>query len=504
MPSDTPRNWPATRWLNPAEWVAGVVAFLLGLAHLLFLPDSGTDLAAQTARASFARSAPLTPVDLSWYGGVHPFGYSVLAPGLMAILGVAAAGLIAATVAAVLFARVLRGFSLPVITALLGAVFSVGNVVSGRTTFALSTVTLLLAVLLREQRKWAIVLAVLTALLSPVGAAFLGLIAAVLVLHRRPGGWTLGISASVPVLIVEVLFRGGGVQPFSAASALPAVVAAIVVAVITRTPMIRTGAVLYGMAVVLLAVHHDPFGSNILRLGLLVTAPVILASHRRPTFVAVIATIGMVGWQFGPLLADLNAGPGPEFTALTTELVSLHVARVEVVAPREHGESSAVAEQVPLARGWERQLDVRDNRLFYEGKLSASDFIDWLHRRAVDHVAVPRRGALDFGSTKERSLLSTPLPGLTKIWSNTDWTVYTVDSPRPIVDSPATVVKSRRTALTLFSKEPGSMHVVVRWSPWLSVTGPGCVSRDGDEVRVRFRSPGIVILTSSLAPTGHC
>ena len=63
------------------ERYAGLLALVLGLLHWWLRPDSGTDLAAQLARASFARSAPLTPVDLSWYGGMHPFGYSVPARG---------------------------------------------------------------------------------------------------------------------------------------------------------------------------------------------------------------------------------------------------------------------------------------------------------------------------------------------------------------------------------------------------------------------------------------
>src|SRR5689334_23253951 len=105
------------------ERYAGLLALALGLLHWWLRPDSGTDLAAQLARASFAREAPLTPVDLSWYGGVHPFGYSLLSPWVMALLGVQLSGLLAAVAGSVLLARLLRDTDRPLLGALLGAVF---------------------------------------------------------------------------------------------------------------------------------------------------------------------------------------------------------------------------------------------------------------------------------------------------------------------------------------------------------------------------------------------
>jgi len=221
------------------------VALVLGVVHLLLRPDSGTDLAAQLARASFARAAPLTPVDLSWYAGTHPFGYSLLAPWVMAVLGVALSGLLAAVAASVLFARLLRDSERPMLASVVGAVFIAADVASGRTTFALGAVTALAALVLLPRLRWAALFAVLTALLSPVAAAFLGFAAAVLVLHRKVGGWTVGVASSMPVVLLAVLFPGGGIQPFSGDSALPAVFVAVVLAVLTTVPEVRTGALLY-------------------------------------------------------------------------------------------------------------------------------------------------------------------------------------------------------------------------------------------------------------------
>jgi hypothetical protein len=220
--------------------VAGLVALVLAVLHQLWRPDTGTDLAAQLARASFARAEPFTPIDFSWYGGVHPFGYSLLSPWIMALIGVGLAGILSAVAAAVLFARLTRDLEHPMLVGVIGACFSVADVVSGRTTFALSAVALLGALLVREHKVWRVVLGVLTALLSPVGAAFLGFCAAILVLHRRPGGWSIGLSVTIPVVLAGIAFPGGGVQPFSAGSAVPAVCVALVLAVITTEPKVRT------------------------------------------------------------------------------------------------------------------------------------------------------------------------------------------------------------------------------------------------------------------------
>ena len=487
--------------MQTAERRAGLLALVLGLLHWWLAPDSGTDLAAQLARASFARDAPFTPVDLSWYGGVHPFGYSLLSPWLMALLGVQLAGLLAAVAGSVLLARLLRDTPHPGLASLVGAVFVTADVASGRTTFALGAVAGLAALCARERRPWAVVLAVLTALLSPVAAAFLGFAAAVMVLHRRTGGWTLGIAATVPVIVLGVLFPGGGVQPYTGHSARPAVLSALMLALLTAIPVVRTGALLYALAVLAFLAHDDPFGSNVLRLGLLVTAAVLLATARRRGLVTLAATVGILSWQVGPTWGDLRAPDGPPLGALRTELVELGSHRVEVVAPRDHRESWYVAEKVNLARGWARQQDYVLNPLFYKGTLTGDALVSWLHEHAVDHVAVPRTATLDFGSTREGQLLrGGPVAGLQEVWQDDDWVVYAVSEPVPVA---AGLISSTRTSLRL-QVQPGAVDVHVRWSRWLSVDGPACLERAGDEVRLRVSQAGIVTLSSSLTPKGHC
>ncbi|MDP9183941.1 MAG: hypothetical protein M3P04_14360, partial [Actinomycetota bacterium] len=183
------------------------------------------------------------------------------------------------------------------------------------------------------------------------------------------------------------------------------------------------------------------------------------------------------------------------------ELVQLGAHRVEVVAPRDHRESWYVAEQVLLARGWARQQDVGLNPLFYKGSLEATDYLDWLHEHAVDHVALPRTARLDFGSAREGKLLRAgPVTGLTPVWQDAEWVVYAVDDPVPIVEG---LLTSTRTELTI-QAQPGVLEVRVRWSRWLSVDGPACLERHGDDVRLRVAHVGLVTLSSRLTPKGHC
>ncbi len=466
------------------------------------LPEVGTDVAAQLARASFAREAPLTPVDFSWFGGVHPFGYSVLAPVLMAVLGVALTGLLATVALSVLFARLLRDSARPLPAAVMGAVFAVANDVSGRTSFALGGVAALAALLVLPRRRWAGLLALLTGLLSPVAAAFLGLVAAVLVLRRRPGGWTVGLACTLPVTAVAALFPGGGVQPYSKGAAVPLVLLALALAYLSDHPLVRTGALLYAVAVVFFTIHLDPFGSNVQRLGALVGASLVIAYARRLTPIAVVVLVGSLVWQLDPTRDDLRARPGPSMVALNQELAGVGAQRVEVVPARDHREAYEVAEHVAIARGWSRQIDVRDNQLFYRGRLTGPAYVTWLKERAVDHVAVPRSAVLDYSSTRENRLLRDPVEGLRQVWQDADWTLYAVEDARPLAD--ATVVSLSRTSIVLQVDRARDVQVRVRWSPWLTVDGPACVERVLGGVVLKVREAGTVTLTSSLLPGNHC
>jgi hypothetical protein len=473
------------------------------------LPRSGTDLAAQQARASFARVHPFTPVDLSWYAGMHPFGYSFVSPYVMAVLGVGITGLCAAVAGAVLLARLLRNTPHPAAGAYSGAVFCVADVVSGRTTFALGAVFALAALLVLPRRTPAAVLGVLTALTSPVAAAFLGLAAAVLVVRRKPGGWAIGLGSAVPVAILGWLFPSGGIQPYEYASAPYAVVAGLLLALLTHSWSIRVGALLYALAASFLLLSPDPFGSNILRLGLLLAAPLVLATATEHWRIVVPIVVLMTYWQMQPTYADVRARPAPSFAAVTRELVALGSARVEVVPLRDHGEATHIAPKVPLARGWSRQVDTGRNLLFYRGALSADEYRQCLIDNAVDTVALAPNATADRAGRGERALLLVGrVKDLERVWSDDDWVVwrFTARERKKIASSPVEVVDTDRTTISLVSPEPAYVDLVVRWSRWLTVDGPACLEKHGSWTRIRFARAGAVTVSSKLAlrPQGPC
>lgn len=438
---------------------------------------------------------------------MHPYGYSLLAPYVMAFVGIGLTGWLAAIAAAVLLGRLLRDTAHPLAGSALGGFFAVANVVSGRTSFALGAVAALAALVLLPRRVPAAAAAVLSGLLSPVAAAFLGLAAAVLVLKRLPGGWTLGLCASIPVAVLAVLFPSGGVQPYEAASAPYAVVAGLVLAALTHSPTLRLGGLLYALAAGLLVLLSDPFGSNILRLGLLLAAPLVVATATEHWRLVAPVTAALVLWQVQPPYADLRAKRPPSFVALNRALLELDVKRVEVVPLRDHGEAAFVAPVVPLARGWSRQIDTARNPLFYRGGLDAREYALWLQENGVDAVALGPSARADGGGQAERALLLIGnVNGLVRAWSDDTWTVWRYLPADPISGLPTRVVDTDRTTVTVVSPGAAAVELKLSWSRWLSVEGPACVERRGEGTLLRFFGAGTAVVGSrlSLSPVGHC
>jgi hypothetical protein len=425
----------------------------------------------------------------------------------MAALGVPLTGLLAAVAQSVLLARLLRGTVRPMAGSLLGAFFAVANTVSGRTTFALGAVAVLAALALLPRRVPAAAAAGLSGLFSPVAAAFLGLAAAVLVLRRLPGGWPTGLAASVPVAALGLLFPSGGIQPYEAGSAPYAVLAGLVLAALTQSPLLRLGGLLYALAAGLLVLVSDPFGSNILRLGLLLAAPLLVATATETKRLLVPVTVVLLLWQTQPPYADLRAKRPPSFAALNEALLDLDVKRVEVVPLRDHGEASEVSPVVPLARGWSRQIDTDRNPLFYRDALSAVDFEQWLRANAADAVALAPAARVDRGGRGERALLLVgSVRGLQRVWSDDDWIVWRNLRALPVAGPPVQVVDTDRATVRLRSPVPAYVRLQVRWSRWLSVTGPACIERAIGGSRLRVFGSGDIVVSSrlSLRPRGHC
>ena len=101
-----------------------------------------------------------------------------------------------------------------------------------------------------------------------------------------------------------------------------------------------------------------------------------------------------------------------------------------------------MAPRFPLARGWERQLDIKYNSLFYDGTLTAATYHTWLHKLAVRYVAVSDAD-LDYSAHEETALIDRGLPYLRLVFHSAHWHVYAVDHPTPIAQGAATLQKAR-------------------------------------------------------------
>jgi hypothetical protein len=168
----------------------------------------------------------------------------------------------------------------------------------------------------------------------------------------------------------------------------------------------------------------------------------------------------------------------PLLAALTRAAAAEPAGRVEVVPTEFHWEAVYVAAVMPLARGWERQLDEADNPLFYGGArhLNASSYRAWLVDNGVRYVAVPD-APLDFAGTSEARLVAAGVPGLDLIWRSADWQLFRVDGSPGIVAAPARLLRASGGRIDVATSGPGPVLVRARYSPdWQLASGQGCVA----------------------------
>ncbi|WP_247685373.1 hypothetical protein [Micromonospora sp. C31] len=520
----------------------GVSVVLAGA--FLLTPPMGTDLAAQAARAGFAARHGFTPIDFSWYGGVNQFGYSLITGRLGAWLGVRPLGALAAVLGSValgwLFVR--HQARRPALAGVLGAVVLVGNLASGRITFAVGLAFGLLA-LCAVSAEWIIrpVRLTLAALLaaaatwaSPVAGLFTGLAGTALLLAalRRgdgpgrplPGGrradhpltesLVLCLAPALALAPMAVLFGNGGTQPYSAESMRINVALTMLVYVFVgrRRRALRIGALLTVVLLVAAFYLPSPVGSNALRLPMLFALPLLggYASVRGPWLAGLL--VATVWWQNPVMVNDVTRAGSAESTAafywpLADELTRHRpVGRVEVVPLRDHWESAYLSSTVLLARGWERQVDTDRNALFYVNELTADSYADWLRRNAVQYVAVAPDAPPDRWARDEAELVLAGQPYLREVWRNANWRLYAVSDPTPLVGAPGRLVASDQARVWFRVDEAGDVPVRVRWSRWLSLNGVnGCLRPGADGwTEVRVRVPGSFYISSKLLPESRC
>jgi hypothetical protein len=327
-------------------------------------------------------------------------------------------------------------------------------------------------------------------------------------LADRPGplpGLALACAALGPVAVLAIAFPEGGTEPFTLPTLAP--ILAITLAALWMAPresaILRSGLVLYALMCIAFYAIPTPVGSNAARLGSLVAGPMaaLLLWRRRPWLLALVALpLAYIQWQapirdvktasgdpsasasyYRPLLDFLARQPRPPF-------------RVEIPFTLFHWEAYQVAPRFPLARGWERQLDIKYNHIFYGARLTPAVYEAWLHKVAVRFVA-QSDARLDYSAHEEDALISRGVPGLRLVFRSRHWRVYEVRDPTPIVSGAATLTAIGVNSLTLYAQHPGTAFLRVHFTPyWALGQGSGCVGPAGDFVRLTLRRPGPVRL----------
>ena len=157
-----------------------------------------------------------------------------------------------------------------------------------------------------------------------------------------------------------------------------------------------------------------------------------------------------------------------------------------------HWEAYRLAPRVPLARGWERQLDIADNGAVLRRPADRGQLRRWLHRLAVRYVAVADAPA-DYSARAEVRLIrggcrtSHAVARLRALDACTRCAGPTGDRERcraPDGDGPEFADAAASTARAL-------VRLRVRWSPYWRLSGvSGCVAPAAPFTRCEARASG--------------
>jgi hypothetical protein len=533
-PAPPPEERPTAPRGRRVPWwriapVAIAAAFAIG--YLIWEPRT-VDLAAHEFRAWLFGSEGLTLWNGQWYGGHHTPAYSILSPPLAWLVGPPVALALATVASAALFEPLARGW-FGEERARWGAVwFGVGAATllfTARLPFAIGVVFALAALLALQRRRRG--LALLFALLSPLGSPVAGLFLAMAgvaytlaaggvdVRRKRADGLLLAAAAFAPPAFLAWAFPEGGWAPFPFTAYLPIPLFALALLLVLprRERSLRWGAFLYGLGASVALVVHTPMGGNAVRLGALFGGPVLLCAiwgrpwtRSRHAAVPLALLFGaLFVWQWSPAVRDVikyledPAAKSDYFEPLRQFLATLpDQRRIEIPFTRSHWEGHEVGTVAPLARGWLRQLDTGRNTIFYEGEVTRLSYAGWLAENAVRYVALPSAKP-DKSSYSERALIESGPPFLRLRWRSDHWRVYEVTVPAPFVipEGRANVVLEQLGSdeLLLDVKRPGSALVRVRWTPYWFARG-ACVEPAGEWTRLIAHERGFVRLSTRFAP----
>jgi hypothetical protein len=177
--------------------------------------------------------------------------------------------------------------------------------------------------------------------------------------------------------------------------------------------------------------------------------------------------------------------------------------RIHIPPTANRWEAVYVAERIPLARGWLRQLESDDFELFDDANLTPSAHRAWLAERGVSYVAVPDAD-LDHLSLDEVALLDAAPPYLRPVWENEHWRLYRFLAGPGLVSQvdragDGAGPRLRRLDPDRFTleAEPGEYLVRLRWTRYWQLKGAdACAERDRDWTRIELLERGRVEIST--------
>jgi hypothetical protein len=366
------------------------------------------------------------------------------------------------------------------------------------------------------------VLALLSFFGSPLAGLFLGVVLLAVLITDRARRWQAATDAGVLLLAgaaMALFFPDTGVMPVGYTGLIGPCAGLLAVAFACNQPVVRTSALLTLASYPVLLLYPGAVGSNMHRLAWVAAVPVFVACARGKHVVLAVVASGLSVWPaidvayqvhwlpvrsaeqgyYQPLMDHLRVAQAEAGPAAVGE-------RLELLDTANHSGAYYLAQTFPLARGWDRQLDKANNRIFYhDGELTRQSYTAWLHDLAVGWVAVPAT-RLDYGHDTEAALIDQGVPSLRLIWRSPDWRLYRVDGAAPLATG-ARVTAVGASSVTLRTTRPSTVLLRTQWSPYLQVVAAdtghataSCVSEQGRSTRIYLPSAGSYRVVSPFDP----
>jgi hypothetical protein len=147
-----------------------------------------------------------------------------------------------------------------------------------------------------------------------------------------------------------------------------------------------------------------------------------------------------------------------------------------------------------LARGWYRQIDIKENELFYRSTLEPETYRAWLRKLGIRYVVLPETQLDRKSAAPEAGLLRSGRSGLNVALLTETATVYELPGATPILSGPgaASLTRFDHDRIDGRVAQPGAYKLAVRHTPyWVIASGEVCLTEASDGMTlVHASEPG--------------